>query len=620
MKKSLAVLFLFVSWTAINAAELVSLEIEFREFWNNQPESSIVADFDRVGLVLGKDNHVFLGNASFSLLPIVTDNNTLQIRTDIYSLPPRIKSLFKQIQLKKTQSIEVARLPGKEGRSYKILFENWQISDQKIECQEDPFDTSLWASDFSTHFNFHYLKNSQADYYWNYCKNYLENEFDRMRRLYDVYPITKLEFYYHNCLYPQSDWNEELGLALFPAQKEGRILFGPEGKTITWPHFQQIMLLNQWGYGPLFLTYGMSGFFTLNHYYTRKNLEAGYFIPLDSLFNSASYRRQNQEAAYYESASLVRFLIEKSTPHNLGAFYKEVSEINFKEKFQEYFGDLKQVEEEWLKYVREYYPIAEDLHHFARLAVGFRNYQEALQLYLEMEQGYPEHQTTDDLANIYYLLGDYTQALKIYQEWVKQDSIRPARHLILGNMYWITGNISSASAEYEKTLSLDSSLVLAYVNLAKINLDSANYPRCQSLLQKADALPADPLDLLEHYLTRTELHQALGQSVLADSTSLRARTVARQILSKNPYEGFPYLLVGRAYLVSDSLEQALKYLKVAELMEDRAYYVGQTHLYLGQLYLKMGDKEEGGRHLQTVLDLPSGYREKRLAGKLLSQM
>jgi tetratricopeptide (TPR) repeat protein len=620
MRIAASILFLFLTWVSARGAVLVSLEIEFREAWQDQPESSMVADFEKVTLVLGKDNHIFLGNASLALQPILTDLYTLQIRADIFGLPPKIKTSFKQVQLKKNQSSEVAQVPGKPGRLYRILFKNWQILDRKIDCEENPFDTLLWAADFSTHFNFHYLKNSLADYYWNHSKEYLESEFGRIRKFYDVYPVTKLEFYYHNCLYPQANWNKELGTALFPAQKEIRVLFGPHDKLLDSPHLQILMLLNQWGYAPLFLTYGMSGFFTLNHYYTKKYLEQKKFIPLDSLFNSASYRRQDQKAAYFESASFIRFLIEKTSPGKMVAFYREVSDINVKELLNDYFGDREALQQEWLKYVKEYSPLADDLSHFARLYTGLRNYPEALELYLEMEQSYPEHQTTDHLANVYYILGNYPEALKFYQKWVKQDTLDADRHYVLGNMYWLKGELSLARQEFEKSIALDSNSVMAYLNLAKLALDSAQYERCQSYLEKSESRKAGQQEQLEYHLLRADLHRALVQQVLADSTALRAQLLAKQILRNNQEEGFAYLLMGRAYLASDSLDQAEKYLKVAQLLEDRAFYVGQTYLLLAELYLRKGDKSIAKEYLQAVLNSPSGFREQSMARKLLAQL
>ena len=619
MRIAASILFLFLTWVSARGAELVSLEIEFREAWQDQPESSMVADFEKVTLVLGKDNHIFLGNASLALQPILTDLNTLQIRADIFGLPPKIKTSFKQVQLKKNQSLEVAQLPGKPGRLYRILFKNWQILDQKIDCEENPFDTLLWAADFSTHFDFHYLKNSLADYYWNHSKGYLESEFGRIRKFYDVYPITKLEFYYHNCPYPQANWNKELGTALFPAQKEIRVLFGPHDKLLDSPHLQILMLLNQWGYAPLFLTYGMSGYFTLNHYYTKKNLVQGKFIPLDSLFNSASYRRQDQKMAYFEAASWVRFLIEKFSREKMIEFYKEVSDINVRYLLEKYFGKIDELQKEWFKYLNEYSPLAQDLRYFAKLATGLREYPQALELYQELEQSYPEEKGTPDLANCYYILGDYSEAIQYYQKWVGQDTSDASRHYVLANMYWLKGELALARQEFEKSIALDSNSVMAYLNLAKLALDSAQYERCQSYLEKRETRKAGQQEQLEYHLLRADLHRALGQQVLVDSTALKARLLAKEILRNNQEEGFAYLLMGRAYLASDSLEQAEKYLKVAQLLEDRAFYVGQTYLLLAELYLRKGDKSMAKEYLQAVLNSPSGFREQTVARKLLAR-
>jgi len=613
-------LLLVLSAVLAQGAELVSLEIEFREAWQDRPESSMVADFEKVTLVLGKDNHIFLGNASLALQPILTDLNTLQIRADIFSLPPQIKTSFKQVQLKKNQSLEVAQLPGKPGRIYRILFKNWQMLEQKIDCEENPFDTTAWASDFSVHFNFHYLKNSLADYYWNHSKAYLESEFDKIRKFYDAYPITKLEFYYHNCLYPQANWNKELGTALFPAQKEIRVLFGPHDKLLDSPHLQILMLLNQWGYAPLFLTYGMSGFFTLNHYYTKKYLEQGNLIPLDSLLNSASYRRQDQKIAYFEAASWVRFLIEKFGREKMIEFYNEVSDLNSRELLEKYFGKIDELQKKWFNYLKEYSPLAKDLRYFAKLATGLREYPHALELYQELERSYPEEKGTPDLANIYYILGDYSEAIQYYQKWVGQDSSDANRHYVLANMYWLKGELLLARQELEKSISLDSNSMMAYLNLARLAFDSAQYENCQSYLEKSEFRKGGQQEQLEYYLLRAELHRALGQQVLVDSTALRARLLAKKILENNLEEGFAYLLMGRAYLVSDSLEQAQKYLKVAQLLEDRAYYVGQTYLQLAELCLRKGAQPQAKEYLQVVLNSPSGFREQSLAKKLLARL
>ena len=324
--------------------------------------------------------------------------------------------------------------------------------------------------------------------------------------------------------------------------------------------------------------------------------------------------------AYFEAASWVRFLIEKFSREKMIEFYKEVSDINVRYLLEKYFGKIDELQKEWFKYLNEYSPLAQDLRYFAKLATGLREYPQALELYQELEQSYPEEKGTPDLANCYYILGDYSEAIQYYQKWVGQDTADASRHYVLANMYWLKGELALARQEFGKSISLDSNSVMAYLNLAKLALDSAQYERCQSYLEKRETRKAGQQEQLEYHLLRADLHRALGQQVLVDSTALKARLLAKEILRNNQEEGFAYLLMGRAYLASDSLEQAEKYLKVAQLLEDRAFYVGQTYLLLAELYLRKGDKSMAKEYLQAVLNSPAGFREQSMARKLLAQL
>ena len=133
MRRGSLLLAFLLTWSLAGAVDLVTLEIEIRELWNEKPNDYIIADYDKVALVLGEENHVFLGNVSMSLNPKIRDFNTLQLQADFYSLPPKIQSSFKQITLAKNQSLEAVRISGKPGRSYKIIFRDWQPSKGEID-------------------------------------------------------------------------------------------------------------------------------------------------------------------------------------------------------------------------------------------------------------------------------------------------------------------------------------------------------------------------------------------------------------------------------------------------------------------------------------------------------
>jgi hypothetical protein len=225
----------------LSAREVVSLEIEIRESWKENPQDYKAADFERAELLLEKENQVFVGNVSLVIIPRLDNLSRLEMEVDIFSLPPRMKSIFTRASLSPRQELKIASLEGKDGRSYDVIFKNWQTAQSSNECQDNPFDTLVWAGDNSTHFNTHYYFNSLADYYWNFNQTYLENEFSSIRKEFDVYPITRIELFYHHCQYPLTNWNKELGTAIFPAKKQVRIIYTPDRKTIGEAHLQQLM-------------------------------------------------------------------------------------------------------------------------------------------------------------------------------------------------------------------------------------------------------------------------------------------------------------------------------------------------------------------------------------------
>jgi tetratricopeptide (TPR) repeat protein len=378
------------------------------------------------------------------------------------------------------------------------------------------------------------------------------------------------------------------------------------------------MLLNQWGYAPLFMTHGLSGFFTLNHYYAKQDMLQGKSIPLDSLFNSASYRRQDQKRAFNQAASWTRFLIENFTQQKVIQFYREVSDINVKELTEKYFGNLDQLQTKWRDFLKDYWPTAEDLHFFAKLATGMGDYPTALKLYQELDRSHPEHKTSTDLGNAYYLTGDYLNALVNFKKWMAEDSVDPNRHFVLGNIFWLNGNLAEAEREYLRASQLDSSFGSAFLALARLYWDGKDTLKCGQFLKRIPGQKIDRVEETEFNLLQVEYLQSKNQTAAADSLAQNARNLAKYLVNQAPEQSPAYLLMGKAYLACDSLERAQDYLEVAHLLEDRPYYQGQVYLSLAELYLKLQDARQAKLYLGEVLSTPAGYREKNIAQKLFS--
>lgn len=622
MRTLLSLLFLCILCvSSVPAAQLVSMEIEVREAWENRPHDFIVADAKEVELVLGKPNQVVLANASMVLTPTLEKSSTLRLTADFYFLLPNPQPSFRNIEMEKGESKEVLETKGKKGRTYGFYFKNWKVLEGEPECQEDPADSSLWIHDFSAHFDFYYIKNSLADFMWNYNKTFLENEFSRIRKTFGIYPLTKLQLYYHECFYPQSDWNRGLKFALFSPKKEIRLIYSPEEKNLFAPHVGQIMFLDRWGYAPLFLTSGLAGFSTFSHYFAKGFLKEGKILPLDSLLVSASYRRQDQEIAFYEAASWMRYLMDKYGQGQVEELYRRASDISLRQELENSFGRIDQLEDDWQKFLENYQPAVADLFFFAKTFTGLRNYRQALKLYLELEKIAPQSKSANLIANCYYCMGEYSQASAYFRRWVFQDSLQAERSYVLGNMYQLEGKGKEARGEYRRALRLDGNYNPALSALAQMEADAASWQGASDWLEKMNGKLLSPEENIQRLLLLYQTRQALKDPPeKLRKIEKQTVAVAQAFLESRPEEPIAYLLLARSYLAGDSLPPALDNLKTARVLEDRAYYLGQIYYYTGLVYHEMGDDKTARLYLKEALDTPSGAREKELAKKLLAEL
>jgi tetratricopeptide (TPR) repeat protein len=342
-------------------------------------------------------------------------------------------------------------------------------------------------------------------------------------------------------------------------------------------------------------------------------------IPLDSLINSASYRRQNQFLAFDQASSFVKYLIEKYSKEKVREFYKEVSDLNVKESIGTHFAPFEKVKSDWLGFLANFQPQSGELLYQAKLKAGIRDYRASLTLYEEMLNVFVHQELYSQIANAYYLVGDYRQAADYYQRWVRTDSLSSQKRYVLGNMLWLDGQIASARQNYLKAVNLDSAFGPAYVKLAQLAFDSDENENCRNWLAKLGSLNLEPTDELDYRILKSKMEQIDNKKDSAAESGWKATMLGRDLVIQTPEEPLAYLLAGKAYLSADSLTQAEEYLKVAELLEDRAYYTGQVRLALGELHYRNKDSELARKYLQSVLETPSGYREKLAAKSLLTR-
>ena len=174
---------------------------------------------------------------------------------------------------------------------------------------------------------------------------------------------------------------------------------------------------------------------------------------------------------------------------------------------------------------------------------------------------------------------DYAEAVRSYKEYLAKKSDDADAHFDLGNAYASLKQAADAKIEYEKAISLNPKLDVAYVNLG-ITLTETDPAAAIEPLQKAAALlpnEARPQFLLgwayersgkpqlaiEHYRAaekldekNSDIHFALARVLLASNQPTEAETEFRAAIASDPSNAQAHLGLSQALAAQNKSQEA----------------------------------------------------------------
>ena len=612
------------------AEKVLYLNLQVKAYLSSQPDQPQILEERTIRLIDDLETSAFLANFTLTLKPRLTGNSTAEIRANWYGLPPELENGFQEIQLefqKTAPFVEVGEIKCKNDLSFKIFLKGIRIGEEALECNENPLDTSLWVTDESIHFYFTFLKNSLADYFWNSNKSYLENEYARYKEIIGSTQAGKLNYFYCSCPINQVIWDSGSFYTLNLAKNSIYTIYNQNRKDISHPAGNVFLYYYYWGYAPKFIVEGAGGYFTLNHFLTAKFKKHKKLYSLKSLIWAQAYNQKTREIAYWQSASFVRYLIDTYGAPKFREFYGEVHEFNFETVLQKHYNkSLAEIESDWLKFIEFYRPYKHDLVYFAKQSTGFREYQKALELYLDLFKIYPSSpEVLPSLGNAYYLVGNYPEAQKVYRRWSNQDTTKAERYFILGNLSWLVGDVKTAQFAYQKACQKDTVFAVNYINLGKFYWTLGQKDSASFYFDLAEKKQLEPPEACELFLAQIKRFSEEKDSLKVNENFQRAKNAAGKLIQTKPEEPWSYLKLGETYLTMGAQEPAVLdsaeiYLKHAEFLEDRPYYYGQILLNLGKTYLAKKQTDSAKAFLRQVVKLPSGFYEKKEAKELLAKI
>jgi len=643
-KKWFLLSFLFIFLLSVEfvfASPGVLLKIEIQEGIPEDSSSPMDPNSDfqlidqrEIKLYNGKQTVSFQANFSLGVTPTIIPKDLsipsqkIILTVELITLAPEAQTIFKEISAKDNEVLFLGEVRAKMGRVYKafltpkIIESTTGTETERENCDlETGNEQEGWEELPSAHFFFRYVDNSIADLHWRRIKGFAEEEYRRFREVFGFTQpaMDRMEYYLVPCRVNEVVWDRRFDIGLDPVRNKIYVLYNLDQRSLDSPNVGFLLFYRLWGYAPPLLAEGVGGYFSLSHHFAQKLIKNNQFIPLQNLKVTLDYRNQPQPAAFVEACSFVRFLIKEYTLDKFKNFYQQVTDLTFDQVLEKVYGkSLSTLENEWLSFLSEYKDVESDFYHLAAVKMSYRHFDEAQKLYEDMLDLFGRDVgTLRSLAYLFYLKGEYDESEKYYLEALNKDSLNTEYLYILGNLNYLKGRYDEARKLYQKVVLLDSAHVEAYIKLGELDLLEGDFLLAQDHFNKAETMKAPSQDKVDIYLGLGKVFEKLQKPEDAQESFKKALNFSQDFLFVYPEDPLPYLKKGEVFFNLGEMDSAINYLKMAEFLEDRPLYQGRVFLALGKAYEKKGDRMRAGEYYNEVLDLPTGFEEKKEAGELL---
>jgi tetratricopeptide (TPR) repeat protein len=612
----------------VHSSSGILLRIDVQEGTPEDSSSFQLIDQREIELLNGKQTASFQANFTLSITPTIIpkdlsgNGRKVILTVELITLAPDAQTVFREISAEDNQTLFLGEVRAKMGRAYRVFLTPKIMGDLTEECDLDTRDREEdWEELPSSHFFFWYLHSSLADFHWRRIKGFVEGEYRRFREVFGFTQpaMDRLVYYLVPCRVNEVVWDDRFDVGLDPVKNKTYVVYNLYERSLDSPNVGFLLFYRIWGYAPPLLAEGIGGYFSLSHHFTKRLIEEDKFIPLENLKLSRDYRNQPQPAAFVEACSFVRFLVNTYNLDQFRSFYQQVTDLTFDQILEKIYGkSLSTLENEWLSFLDGYTDVKADFYHLGNVKMSYRDFGAAQELYEDMLGLFGRDVSTlRILAYLYYLRGDYDKSEEYYLEALSQDSLNTEFLYIIGNTNYLRGRYDQAREFYQRALLSDSNYVQAYVKLAELELLQGDLLSAQDHFSQAETIKTSSQVKADIYSGLGEVFRKLKQEEKAEESFRKALHFSESFLLGFPENSLPFLKKGELYFHVGEIDSAINYLNVAEFLEDKPLYRGRVLLALGKAYEKKGDRKRAEEYYNDVLDLPSGFRERKEAEKLL---
>jgi tetratricopeptide (TPR) repeat protein len=618
--------FLILNFRIASGEPGTQLDIAIKEGVTGDSSSFKLIDQRKIKLHNGLETASFQANFTLTTTATVVDSENVVLNLVLITLPPQPQTILKEVLAQDNLPFLLGEINVKTGRVFQVYLTPRIVDLPPLECDLDTRikEKDEWDELPSSHFFYRYILNSLADLQWSTIKGHTETEYNRFRETFGFTQpaMDRMEYYLLPYHVNEIVWDQRFNMGLDPTKNKIYTIYTLFEKSLDSPSIGFLLFYRLWGYAPPMLAEGISNYFSLSHYYTKKLIASKQWISLSQLELTRNYRKQPPEVAFWEASSFVRFLVKSYDLDKFKLLYQKATDLTLDQVIQEvYQKNLSALEKEWLSYIKTQKDSISDFYYLASMKTTNGHFDDAIELYGDMLSlfGNNDPGILRSLAYVYYLKGDYDQAEKYYLQVLSADTSNLEYMQILGNIASIRGDYEKAKRYYLRVISLDSTYVDARIKLAEVQTITGDLQPAKDNLERVETSKLGSQNHVEICSNLGTIYQKLGEAELAQVNFDKALFYGRRFVVEFPDNPISYLKLGEAYFNKSDADSAINFYKIAEFLENKPFYRGKILLAMGKAYQRKKDEAKAKEYFREVSNIPSGYEEKKEAQKLLMQ-
>jgi tetratricopeptide (TPR) repeat protein len=221
-----------------------------------------------------------------------------------------------------------------------------------------------------------------------------------------------------------------------------------------------------------------------------------------------------------------------------------------------------------------------------------------------------------NLGYAYWLQKDLPNAISALREAVRRNPADDAAHYVLGVALQATGSVTEAGREKELARRLSSDYAEWEAKQAGRNDAPRGLERIKTDVDIPAALRVENVIVAVEQRDQRELarfHLEAGRRAFQAERDAEAIAALRRAIYLAPYDNAAHMFLGRAYLRSGRVEEAIDEFKIAIWSDDTV----AAHLALAEAYGQSGDHATARAELQWILKAdPQNAEAQRMLDRL----